>query len=57
MTDKQLAAVRVCTEHEVEIENETVIALLDEIDALQSTVSYMRLMILGSSKARYAGEA
>jgi hypothetical protein len=53
VTDERLAAIRDTVECEAVVEPDTVLELVDEVEALKSTVSYMRLMML--SDAKYAG--
>jgi ribosomal protein S13 len=57
MTDEQLAVIRDAIDNAVIIEPDTVLELVAEVEALKSTVSYMRHVMLSSAKERYAGEA
>jgi hypothetical protein len=54
MSDERLAAIRDTVECEAVVEPDTVLELVAEVEALKSTVSYMRLMMLDNYK--YAGE-
>jgi hypothetical protein len=53
VTAERLAAIKDTVECEAVVEPDTVLELVEEIEALQNTVSYMRLMMLDGAK--YAG--